>query len=152
MKLGYKSFESTEGHWCLLSSNALIFKFQTPSQIFPPNTGGAAKMAQEKSVRLLGRLPLDPRVARCCDEGLNALAEFPDSPVVSAMAGIVKGGSLGQRGSAAAPASLRPVSVKLLFLVCRIDREPAERRTQHGYLVTRSRILLTLCDVSKRAC
>lgn len=65
-------------------------KCHTPSNIFPPNTGGAAKMAEEKSLRLLGRLPLDPRVARCCDEGLNALAEFPDSPVVAAMNSIVK--------------------------------------------------------------
>lgn len=50
-------------------------------------------MAEEKSVRLLGRLPLDPRVARSCDEGLNPLTEFPDSPVVNAVNDIVKGES-----------------------------------------------------------
>ncbi|KAK3914919.1 Cytosolic Fe-S cluster assembly factor nubp1 [Frankliniella fusca] len=65
-------------------------KCKTPSHIFPPNTGGAAKMAEEKSLRLLGQLPLDPRIARSCDEGLNPLAEFPDSPVVGAMEGLVK--------------------------------------------------------------
>lgn len=65
-------------------------KCHTPSNIFPPNTGGAAKMAEEKSIRLLGRLPLDPRVARSCDEGLNPLTEFPDSPVVGAMEAVVR--------------------------------------------------------------
>ena len=35
---------------------------QTESQIFPPSTGGAEKMAAELSLSFLGKLPLDPRI------------------------------------------------------------------------------------------
>lgn len=55
------------------------------SQIFKPSTGGAAKMAEEMKVPFLGSVPLDPRLARCCDEGKNFLREFPDSPATVAI-------------------------------------------------------------------
>lgn len=32
------------------------------SQIFPPTTGGAIKMAQDMNLKFLGHLPLDPRI------------------------------------------------------------------------------------------
>jgi len=50
------------------------------SVLFPANTGGGAALAEESKIPLLGRLPLDGRVARCCDEGLDFLALHPDSP------------------------------------------------------------------------
>jgi Mrp family chromosome partitioning ATPase len=50
------------------------------SQIFVPTTGGAEKMAKEMSVPFLGKIPLDPRIARACDEGKFYLSQFPDSP------------------------------------------------------------------------
>ena len=37
-------------------------KCKTESQIFPPTTGGATKMAEEMKVPFLGKLPLDPRI------------------------------------------------------------------------------------------
>jgi len=49
------------------------------SQIFAPTTGGAEKMATDMNVPFLGRIPLDPRIARACDEGKFYLNEFPDS-------------------------------------------------------------------------
>jgi len=50
------------------------------SMIFPPTTGGAAKMCEELGIKLLGKIPLDPRLARCCDQGQSFLDEFPESP------------------------------------------------------------------------
>jgi len=50
------------------------------SQIFPPTTGGAQKMALEMNVPFLGRIPLDPQIARACDEGKFYMNAFPDSP------------------------------------------------------------------------
>ena len=38
---------------------------QTESQIFPPSTGGAEKMAVDLSLPFLGKLPLDPRIGTC---------------------------------------------------------------------------------------
>lgn len=46
-------------------------------------------MAQDLSVPLLGQLPLDPLLARCCDEGRDYLQEMPDSPAVAALTQIV---------------------------------------------------------------
>lgn len=57
----------------------------TESLIFKPSTGGAARMAAEMNVPFLGSIPLDPRLARACDEGKNFLKEFPDSPATKAL-------------------------------------------------------------------
>jgi len=46
---------------------------QHESQIFPPTTGGAAKLCQDMDLALLGRLPLDPRIGQSCDEGRSFL-------------------------------------------------------------------------------
>eukprot|EP01112_Ceratiomyxa_fruticulosa_P002455 TRINITY_DN1256_c0_g1_i1.p1 TRINITY_DN1256_c0_g1~~TRINITY_DN1256_c0_g1_i1.p1 ORF type:complete len:320 (-),score=64.71 TRINITY_DN1256_c0_g1_i1:87-1046(-) len=54
-------------------------KCNKESQIFTPSTGGAEKMSQEMSVPFLGKIPLDPLIARSCDEGKSYLESFPDS-------------------------------------------------------------------------
>ena len=78
---------------CLYIYHSTVFHFhpQTESQIFPPTTGGAEKMASDMGVPFLGRLPLDPRIAKCCDEGKSFLSEVPDSPAAKAYAAIIKG-------------------------------------------------------------
>jgi Mrp family chromosome partitioning ATPase len=63
---------------------------KTETQIFKPSTGGAEKMCADLGVPFLGRIPLDPRVARSCDEGKFALAEYPDSPASQAFEDIFK--------------------------------------------------------------
>lgn len=64
-------------------------KCTNESQIFraSPN-GGAAAMAKEMNIPLLGRLPLDPRVAQCMDKGVDLIAEFADSKSVQGVNGI----------------------------------------------------------------
>lgn len=57
---------------------------KSESQIFKPTSGGAEKMCEDLGVPFLGRIPLDPRVARSCDEGRFALADFPESPAATA--------------------------------------------------------------------
>lgn len=47
-------------------------------------------MSNELNVEFLGSIPLDPLLARCCDEGKNFLTEMPDSPTVSALNEICK--------------------------------------------------------------
>lgn len=54
------------------------------TQIFKPSSGGAAKMCQDMAVPFLGSVPLDPRIARSCDEGKFYLSEFPDSVATKA--------------------------------------------------------------------
>lgn len=60
------------------------------SQIFPPTTGGAEKMATEMKVPFLGKVPLDPRIGRCCDEGKSFLSEVPESPATNAYKQIIE--------------------------------------------------------------
>ncbi|MEQ2237943.1 Cytosolic Fe-S cluster assembly factor nubp1 [Ilyodon furcidens] len=55
-------------------------KCKNTSQIFPPTSGGAEKMCADLSLPLLGKVPLDPRIGRSCDEGNSFLKDFPDSP------------------------------------------------------------------------
>jgi len=50
-------------------------KCETTTRIFPPSTGGAAQMCADMQVPFLGSIPLDPRVARSCDEGLDLTEE-----------------------------------------------------------------------------
>lgn len=61
------------------------------SQIFPSSSqsNSTDQMCLDMDVKFLGRLPLDPRLARCCDEGKNFVTEFNDSPTVKALEDIV---------------------------------------------------------------
>lgn len=59
------------------------------SEIFPATTGGAAQMCEDLGAALLGRLPLDPLLARCCDQGTDFLQALPHSPAVVALNDIV---------------------------------------------------------------
>ncbi|XP_026325182.1 cytosolic Fe-S cluster assembly factor NUBP1 homolog [Hyposmocoma kahamanoa] len=63
---------------------------QTRSEIFPATTGGAPQMCTEMQVPLLGSLPLDPLLARCCDDGRDFLQELPNSPAVQALKAILE--------------------------------------------------------------
>ncbi|XP_042361638.1 cytosolic Fe-S cluster assembly factor nubp1 [Plectropomus leopardus] len=60
------------------------------SQIFPPTTGGAERMCADLDLPLLGKIPLDPRIARSCDEGRSFLNVVPDSPAAKAYQNIVQ--------------------------------------------------------------
>ncbi|CDH50360.1 p-loop containing nucleoside triphosphatehydrolase protein [Lichtheimia corymbifera JMRC:FSU:9682] len=60
------------------------------SMIFPPSTGGAEALAKETGIELLGRIPLDPRIAKSCDMGLSFLEEYPDSPACQAYDDIIE--------------------------------------------------------------
>lgn len=62
---------------------------QTRTEIFVPTTGGAEKMCRDMSVPFLGKVPIDPRLARACDEGQNYCALYPDAPGVKALMEIV---------------------------------------------------------------
>ncbi len=48
-------------------------------------------MATDMQVPFLGKIPLDPRVARLSDEGKSFMEEFPDSPTTVAFKSIVNG-------------------------------------------------------------
>jgi len=56
-------------------------KCNTETQIFFPSTGGAEAMCKEMNIELLGKIPLDPMLARSCDEGKSYITQFPNSKV-----------------------------------------------------------------------
>jgi Mrp family chromosome partitioning ATPase len=60
------------------------------SQIFRPTTGGAARLAKETGVELLGSVPLDPRIGKSADYGVSFLDEYPDSPATTAYLSIIQ--------------------------------------------------------------
>ncbi|XP_075755408.1 cytosolic Fe-S cluster assembly factor NUBP1 isoform X1 [Pelodiscus sinensis] len=55
-------------------------KCKIETQIFPPTTGGAEKMCQNLNISLLGKVPLDPRIGKSCDQGQSFFSEIPESP------------------------------------------------------------------------
>ena len=59
------------------------------SDIFPATGGGVEGMAAEMGVKFLGKLPLDPRIAKACDQGKSFLDEIPDSPATAAYLEVV---------------------------------------------------------------
>lgn len=75
---------------CMASASPLTSpRRQTKTEIFAPTTGGAEKMCKDMNVPFLGRVPIDPRLARACDEGKNYCATYPDAPGVKALGEIV---------------------------------------------------------------
>lgn len=69
-------------------------KCTTESQIFPSSTQSSSnsteKMCEEMDVKFLGKLQLDPRLAKYCDEGKNFVAEYTDSPTVKSLKCVVE--------------------------------------------------------------
>jgi Mrp family chromosome partitioning ATPase len=59
------------------------------SEIFPRTTGGGEKMCADMDVRFLGKIPLDPLIGKCCDEGRSFVKEHPLSPATSAYREII---------------------------------------------------------------
>lgn len=47
-------------------------------------------MAADMEVPFLGKVPLDPRIGRCCDEGKSFLSEVPKSPAADAYKQIIQ--------------------------------------------------------------
>jgi Mrp family chromosome partitioning ATPase len=68
-------------------------KCKGKSEVFASTTGGAAKMAEEMGVELLGRVPLDPRIGMSADYGISFIDEYPDSPASQAYLDIIDRGS-----------------------------------------------------------
>jgi len=66
-------------------------KCQKETKIFAPTTGGGEKMAKDMEIPFLGSIPLDPRIARACDEGKFYLGEFPESPATKSLTAIFEG-------------------------------------------------------------
>ncbi|WVN85948.1 cytosolic Fe-S cluster assembly factor NBP35 [Cryptococcus depauperatus CBS 7841] len=65
-------------------------KCKNESQIFMPTTGGAEAMGKELGIEVLGKVPLDPRIGRTCDQGESFLDEYPDSPATAVYLDIVQ--------------------------------------------------------------
>lgn len=65
-------------------------KCRFSTEIFPPKTGGAKKMCEEMDVPFLGKMPLDPKIGKACDEGKSFINEVPDSPAAAEAKAIVK--------------------------------------------------------------
>ena len=47
-------------------------------------SGGGEKIAKELDVPFLGSIPIDPRIAECCDKGVPFFIEHRDSPAAKA--------------------------------------------------------------------
>lgn len=47
-------------------------------------------MAEDMQVPFLGQIPLDPRLAQCCDEGKNFFELFPEAAPSLAYMSVVK--------------------------------------------------------------
>lgn len=46
-------------------------------------------MCEEMNVTFLGKIPIDPLIGQCCDEGKSFVKEFPNSPACIAYNDII---------------------------------------------------------------
>jgi len=60
------------------------------STILPSTTGGATSLAQELSIPLLAKLPLDPKLGQASDQGENLFETHPESEVALAYKGLAE--------------------------------------------------------------
>ncbi|XP_066601181.1 cytosolic Fe-S cluster assembly factor nubp1 [Prorops nasuta] len=65
-------------------------KCKSTAEIFPATSGGGSKLAEEFNLEFLGTVPLDPLLARYCDEGKDFISEMPNSVTVKSLQDIVK--------------------------------------------------------------
>lgn len=59
------------------------------SEIFLPTTGGAKRLCSDEGLELLGQIPLDPKIAKGSDLGIDWLNSNPDSLATKAYYDIV---------------------------------------------------------------
>jgi Mrp family chromosome partitioning ATPase len=59
------------------------------SEIFLPTTGGADRLCRDEGLELLGKIPLDPKIGKGSDLGLDWLNSHPDSLATKAYYDIV---------------------------------------------------------------
>jgi Mrp family chromosome partitioning ATPase len=59
------------------------------SEIFLPTTGGADRLCKDEGLELLGKIPLDPKIGKGSDQGLDWLNSHPDSLATKAYYEIV---------------------------------------------------------------
>lgn len=64
-------------------------RVQSRSEVFPATTGGVRELCARRALPLLGALPLDPLLARCCDAGQDYTQELPAAPAALALHDIV---------------------------------------------------------------
>jgi ATP-binding protein involved in chromosome partitioning len=57
-----------------------------PIDVF--GSGGGQKLAEQMNLQFLGRIPLDPAVARAGDAGAPTVVSAPDSPAAKALEGV----------------------------------------------------------------
>jgi len=62
---------------------------QHSSELFPKTSGGGEALAKEYNIPFLGRLPMDPKLTKDCDEGNNFIQVNPDSPTTKFMLSLV---------------------------------------------------------------
>jgi len=73
----------------MISRSLSLVAHSCEQQIFAPSTGGAAALAEQMNVPLLGSVPLDPRLARRADEGAAAADDADDSPAARALRRVI---------------------------------------------------------------
>lgn len=66
-------------------SGFICRRCDTRSEIFPATSGGGARLAADYHTKLLGSIPLDPLIAKACDEGTfyaDMVEASPDMKVI----------------------------------------------------------------------
>jgi len=59
-------------------------------EIFPKTSGGGESLAKECDIPFLGRIPIDTKLTKCCDEGTNFITAYPDSPTSKFMLELIE--------------------------------------------------------------
>lgn len=70
-------------------SGFVCSKCNTETHIFKSKSGGGEGLAKHFNIPFLGRIPLDPKIMKCCEHGKCFVKEYPDSICSKNMINIV---------------------------------------------------------------
>lgn len=71
-----------------LVENMSYYLTERGDPVYPFGQGGGEKFAYETGLFFLGKVPLDPEVSRCCDEGISLFSEGAGTPASGAFESI----------------------------------------------------------------
>ena len=66
------------------------------TEIWKTLTGGAIKMCERFGLDLLAKIPLEPKVSKCCEEGKSVVRHYPETDSAKEYLKLVEGKSQSQ--------------------------------------------------------
>jgi ATP-binding protein involved in chromosome partitioning len=76
VKKAYSMFQEMQVPILGVIENMSYFE-ENSNKVYPFGQGGGERFCKEHHLKLLGEIPLEPNISRCCDHSLSLIEKFP---------------------------------------------------------------------------